>query len=182
MNAYEQSPSERPAAQPGIQQAIRTVVPPPQIGFPVFTQLLQSRVNIAHNPGVRKRETAAATSANGQLPEERAAPAHPQDSTRDYTFRALGLAFLVESVSCAGIFGDSFSRTTAEVLVNFHLALNLPVYVLFYILGIGSVLSVDNGCLRLAHPLPLLAIAAQCCIWTWFFLTLMRLERRLRSR
>ena len=100
----------------------------------------------------------------------------------DYTYRALFLAVLVEVVSCAGIYGDSFSQTTAEVLVDFHLALNLPVYVLYYLLGIGPVVQVQNGCLRLANPLSLAAIAVQCCTWTWLFVVLMRLEHSLRNR
>jgi len=100
----------------------------------------------------------------------------------DYTYRALFLAVMVEVVSCVGIYGDSFSRETANVLVDFHLALNLPVYVLFYFLGIGPVVLVQNGCLRLANPLSLLAIAAQCCTWTWLFMVLMRLEHHLKNR
>src|SRR5262245_35569200 len=99
----------------------------------------------------------------------------------DYTYRALILAVLVEVASCVGIYGDSFSRATAEVLVDFHLALNLPVYVLFWLLGIGNVFQVQNGCLRLANPLALLAITLQCCTWTWLFLVLMRMEQRLRK-
>ena len=100
----------------------------------------------------------------------------------DYTYRALFLALVVEFASCVGIYGDSFSRTTADVLVDFHLVLNLPIYVVFYLLRIGPVVQVQNGCLRLANPLSLLAITIQCCIWTWLFLVLMSLEQTLRKR
>lgn len=100
----------------------------------------------------------------------------------DYIYRALFLAVALEFASCIGIYGDSFSRPTADVLVDFHLVLNLPVYVVFYLLGIGPVVQVQNGCLRLANPLSLLAITVQCCIWTWLFLVLMGLEQNLKRR
>ena len=100
---------------------------------------------------------------------------------RDFTYRALLLAVLVEVVSCAGIFGDSFSRPTAEALSDWHVALNLPVYFLLYLLRVGPVLQIQNGCLRLDNPVSLGIIAAQCCVWTWLFAALMQLEQRLRA-
>jgi len=105
-----------------------------------------------------------------------------QHLKKDYTYRALILAVMVEVVSCIGIYGDKFSRTTAEVLVDFHLLLNLPVYCLLYLLGIGPVIQVQNGCLRLTSAWCLSAISVQCCTWTWLFLLLMRLEQRWRQR
>ena len=106
----------------------------------------------------------------------------PEAVKQDFTWRALTLAVTVEIVSCIGIYGDSFSRTTANVLVDFHIVLNLPIYCLLYLLGIGPVFQVANGCLRLTTPLSIAAITVQCCIWTWLFLVLMRFERHLRGR
>jgi hypothetical protein len=99
-----------------------------------------------------------------------------------FVYRALLLAVVVEVISCAGVFGDSFSRPTAERLANLHLALNLPVYFLLYLLNVGPVLQIQHGCLRLNNLISLAVIMTQCCIWTCLFGALMQVGHRARLK
>jgi len=106
----------------------------------------------------------------------------PAVVSRDYTYRALAVAVVIEIISCIGIYGDRFSHTAANGLVNLHLTINLPVYFLFYLMGIGPVVQIKNGCLGLGNPLALAAIGAQCCAWTWLLAQLMRFQGQIRER
>jgi hypothetical protein len=100
---------------------------------------------------------------------------------KDRTYRALTLAVLIETFSCIGIFGDSFSRTAANVLAEFHFFLNLPIFALFHFLGVGPGFEVHNGSLRLTSFWWPVAIALQCGLWTGVLVLLMRLEERVRG-
>jgi hypothetical protein len=111
------------------------------------------------------------------------------------TKRAIRLAVIVEAVSCVAMlyqaeplsFWNSWAvalgwstHVISDVLVTFFIGVHFPLVFLSSHL-FGSVgFEVFNGRLVFTSPLGLLIMLIQCVLWSFIFLGLLHLEKRVK--